>query len=290
MKDEEKRMTTLPNLTGFDSGKKQPVELELPNDVCSLFEKNKLTQNCIDLIKCLLNCGELQAKDVRGKANTIMKEQDVINLLLEKSKSHDYIGVGVGGVLISTEVVRNGNNKGKEFVLLYKRYHAPEDGLFSIVGGSVSWGEFVESALKKKFQSITKIQENDVEVRKVIRVNNHMNRDISNPYHYLSPAFYVALNGKPEKYLSWGDSRRKGNKMDVLVISSEEDLEKAFNLVSTKDKPCLAWVLIDLISDYTDYFTYTTQEAIQVHKELQEERNKLQVSLDTTLEEIIKGH
>ncbi len=95
----------------------------------------------------------------------------------------DYIGVGVGGVII------NDDNK----ILLLLRKKPPEEGCWSIPGGAVEFGETIETAILRELSEELGI---NGEIISLLRVTNHIGKD--NSFHWVSPAFLVRVTyGNP---------------------------------------------------------------------------------------------
>lgn len=99
------------------------------------------------------------------------------------NKGKDYIGVGVGAVVINSE----------NEVLLLLRKKDPERGCWSIPGGTVEYGESVEEALIRELEEELSIE---VEIVGLLRVTNHILKE--GPTHWVSPAFLVRhISGSP---------------------------------------------------------------------------------------------
>jgi 8-oxo-dGTP diphosphatase len=94
---------------------------------------------------------------------------------------HDYIGVGVGAVILDGDAV-----------LLLKRRKAPEAGCWSIPGGRVEFGETVEGALLREIKEELGC---DANIVAPLGVTNHIVDAES--VHWVSPRFVVRLSGKP---------------------------------------------------------------------------------------------
>lgn len=111
-------------------------------------------------------------------------------------KGRDYIGVGVGAVIINDN----------EEILLLLRKKSPESGRWTIPGGSVEFGERVEDAIIREVNEELGI---DVEVIKLLRVTNHIVKEEGQ--HWISPAFLVKhvsgtpVNKEPESHseINW---------------------------------------------------------------------------------------
>ncbi|MBS1595566.1 MAG: NUDIX domain-containing protein [Bacteroidetes bacterium] len=89
-------------------------------------------------------------------------------------QGRDYIGVGVGGIIVNDE----------HKILLLLRNKNPEKGCWSIPGGRVEFGEDVEDAIKREVKEELNIS---VEIVRLLRVTNHILED--KKVHWLSPAF-----------------------------------------------------------------------------------------------------
>ncbi|MEF8719282.1 MAG: NUDIX domain-containing protein [Candidatus Accumulibacter necessarius] len=98
-------------------------------------------------------------------------------------KGVDYIGVGVGAVIVNDERI-----------LLLLRKKAPEQGCWSIPGGGVEYGETIESAILREIDEELGIKG---EIISLLRVTNHIGEN--NAFHWVSPAFLVHVkSGTPQ--------------------------------------------------------------------------------------------
>lgn len=103
----------------------------------------------------------------------------------------DYIGVGVGAVLL------NDNNE----ILLILRNRPPEAGCWSIPGGKVDFFENLEDAIIREVKEEINL---DVEIVKLLGVTNHIISD--EKCHWVAPNFLVKIkdgslkNMEPEKH------------------------------------------------------------------------------------------
>lgn len=193
----------------------------------------------------------------------INSEDKLIEFLVRHLKSKRYIGVGVGGVFIYKKL-----SGSTEFVLLYKRYHEPENQVWSMLGGSSKIHEKIEDTLKRKIGRLTGMPEDSIEIKDIIRANNHNER---NKFHYLSPAFYCELKSI-SRHLYWDGRSKPKEKDNARKVHKIEKLAD-FNTIgnSTYDDPMLAWVPITLINedqldaDERPYFSSTTCKAIERH-------------------------
>lgn len=98
-------------------------------------------------------------------------------------KGVDYIGVGVGAVIINSE----------DEILLVKRLKDPEKGFWTIPGGSVEFGETIENAIVREVE-----EEIGVKVRIVtlLGITNHIIKEEKR--HWVSPAFLTKIiSGEP---------------------------------------------------------------------------------------------
>jgi len=99
-------------------------------------------------------------------------------------KGIDYIGVGVGGVIIN----------GHDEVLLLLRKCSPEIGYWTIPGGSVEFGENIEDALKREIREELGVE---IKIIKLLNIANHIVH--AEKIHYVSPEFLVEIiSGTPQ--------------------------------------------------------------------------------------------
>lgn len=248
-------MTDIPELSPFDGMED------------SKREKNRLIISetflrTFDLRKFLLNnvFGSHFEDEQDGRIIEIENEAELLKVIVQNLKAKQYIGVGVGGLYISTDI--DGDT---EYVLLYKRYHEPENQVWSMLGGSSKIHEKIEDTLQRKISRITRIPKDSIVVKDIIRANNHEEND----FHFMSPAFYVDIKN-PKSYLCWGDRKNKnGRKREVLIISEVADFLKLGK--STYDEPLLAWVPVSMINGETvdedgdGLFSFTTLSAVERH-------------------------
>jgi len=98
-------------------------------------------------------------------------------------RGKDFIGVGVGAVLINMN----------EEILLLLRKKSPEVGCWTIPGGTVEFGETIEDAILRELKEELGIES---KIIKLLRVTNHILKEEG--VHWVSPAFLVKLlNGTP---------------------------------------------------------------------------------------------
>lgn len=125
-------------------------------------------------------------------------------------KGKDYIGVGVGAVLV--------NDKAEVLLLLRKK--APEAGCWSIPGGTVEFGETIEDALLRELKEELGIES---QIIKLLRVTNHILKD--EKIHWVSPCFLVkTVSGVPEN--------RETDAHSSLAWFSVSSLPKNFTLTT----------------------------------------------------------
>lgn len=210
----------------------------------------------------------------QGLVIEIKSDEDLIKTIVEQVKSKKYIGVGVGGVYIK-EI------NSEQHVLLYKRYHEPENQMWSILGGSSKMHEKIEDTLIRKISRITNISKDSIRVKDIIRANNHE----ETTFHYLSPAFYVEIK-TPTTHLYWGDQTNKnGKKKKVEIIKTSSDLLELGE--STYENPLLAWVPVKMIdgqlldSDGDQIFSFTTIQALESHRRIYDETSKVVKAAET---------
>lgn len=254
-------------LSTFPNQAKTPTEIQVNYNLIQEFQESFNLKDFLDSIwKNSLESDKL------GATIDIKNYDTLVEFLVRHLKSKNYIGVGVGGVFTRSDILR-GN---LELVLLYKRYHEPENQVWSMLGGSSQIHERIEDTLRRKINRLTNIPQDCIEVKDIIRANNHEERD---KFHYLSPAFYYKLKSI-SRYLYWGkQSKPNDEAREVLII---EDLN-AFSTIdqSTYKEPILAWVPVSLINDdHVDtsgrpLFSYTTCQAIERHCSIREASSKI---------------
>ena len=226
-------------------------------------------KNNFDLEFFLKKCVADEEYMKRNKTSRkISSDKELIDFIIGNLQAKKYIGVGVGGVYIE-------NIHSNECVLLYKRYHEPEDQMWSILGGSSKIHEGIEETLKKKISRITKISRDAIEVQDIIRANNHEETD----FHYLSPAFYVDIKNL-SSYLYWDENVVEGDKRKKVEIIEKVDDLLALGK-STYENPLLAWVPTKIIytrngsANRKRLFAFTTVKAIEMHNNICEETKKI---------------
>ena len=100
-------------------------------------------------------------------------------------KGVDYIGVGVGAVVIE---------KGKVFITLRGKKARNEVGKWEIPGGGVEFGETLKDAIKREIK-----EENDfdIEIVELLGVNDHIIKE--EKQHWVSPTFICKIkSGVPK--------------------------------------------------------------------------------------------
>ncbi len=98
-------------------------------------------------------------------------------------KGKDYIGVGVGAIIVE-----------QDQVLLLKRLKDPEAGCWSIAGGAVDFGETIEDAIKRELKEELAV---DIEISTLLGVTNHILPEAET--HWVSPVFLVEIvSGTPK--------------------------------------------------------------------------------------------
>lgn len=136
----------------------------------------------------------------------------------------DYIGVGVGAILI--------NNEGKVFITQRGEKAQNEKGTWEIPGGSVELGETLEQALKREMK-----EEYDVEIEliELLGVFDHIIPEDNQ--HWVSPSFICKLiRGtptiiEPEKCAAIGwFSLAEAKRLPLSIITKNDIalLEKKF--------------------------------------------------------------
>ena len=94
----------------------------------------------------------------------------------------DYIGVGVGAVIVD-----------RGAVLLLKRKKAPEAGYWSIPGGRVEFGETLQAAVTREVKEELGC---DATVVAPLGVTDHIVE--GEGVHWIAPRFLVSIVGNPE--------------------------------------------------------------------------------------------
>ncbi len=232
---------------------------------------------------CNYNLPEVEEKNITKTSHDIknLSEEDIENI-----RGIRFIGVGVGGLYIRSDILEDK----REYVLLYKRYHDPEEGLLSIIGGSGVLFENIEKTLKDKFSRITKVNIEDIKVGNVIKVNNHQE---DHNYHFVSPSYYIEVNN-PSSSLIWGKIKKNEDTRKLVYIAKIVDegihsesitederkrgiiqLKELNNMQSTYKDPLLVWFPVDEIKTHGIYFAFTTKEAIKSYISTQRKFNKV---------------
>ncbi len=101
------------------------------------------------------------------------------------TKGVDYIGVGVGALIV--------NNDGKVFLAKRGRETRNESGRWEFPGGGVEFGDTIEDTIIREMKEEYGI---DIEVLELLGVNNHIILD--EKQHWVSPCFVCRIkNGEP---------------------------------------------------------------------------------------------
>lgn len=101
-------------------------------------------------------------------------------------KGIDYIGVGVGALII--------NNEGKTFLAKRGKEVRNEKGLWEFPGGGVRFGDTVEDTIIREIKEEYGV---DIEIIELLGVNNHIIPD--EKQHWVSPCFICKIiSGMPE--------------------------------------------------------------------------------------------
>lgn len=95
-------------------------------------------------------------------------------------KGKDFIGVGVGAVIL--------NNRNE--ILLLLRMKEPEQGYWTIPGGTVEMFESIEDAIIREVKEEVNLE---VKIDRLLGVTNHIIKDKS--IHWVAPAFLVKVVG-----------------------------------------------------------------------------------------------
>jgi 8-oxo-dGTP diphosphatase len=102
---------------------------------------------------------------------------------MELKKGQDYIGVGVGAVILQ-----------HEHILLLQRLKEPEAGCWGIAGGAVEFGETIEAAIVREVREELAIE---AQIITLLGVTNHI-LPMAN-VHWIAPIFLMKITaGTPE--------------------------------------------------------------------------------------------
>ncbi|WP_050607670.1 NUDIX domain-containing protein [Clostridium niameyense] len=134
-------------------------------------------------------------------------------------KGRDYIGVGVGAVILNE----------KRQMLLLLRERSPEKGYWCIPGGKVEFGETIEDAIKREVKEEVNV---DVEIIKLIGVTNHI--VLKEEVHWVAPTFLTKItqgkvkNMEPQKHkdMKWFSIN---NMPSNITITTRKALEYLYN-------------------------------------------------------------
>lgn len=117
-------------------------------------------------------------------------------------KGKDFIGVGVGAVII---------NESNE-ILLLKRVKEPESGYWTIPGGTVEFGEKIEETIVREIEEEIGVKS---AIIKLLGVTNHILPEEHT--HWVAPAFLVKIiEGTPRNMEPHSHSEMKWFSIDKL--------------------------------------------------------------------------
>lgn len=125
----------------------------------------------------------------------------------------DYIGVGVGGLLINPD----------DEVLLLRRLKPPESGCWTIPGGAVEFGECQSEALRREFLEELGVE---IEVSRLLTVVDHIvKRDAM---HFVASEYLVAIvSGEPRNLEPEKHSEIKWYRLDALPAELTQTAREA---------------------------------------------------------------
>ncbi len=132
-------------------------------------------------------------------------------------KGVDYIGVGVGAVIV--------NQEGKFFLAKRGPKAKNERGKWDFPGGGVEFGEKIEDALIREIKEEYAL---DIEVKELLEVCNHIIPE--EKQHWVSPTFLCAHKAgvpkicEPEKCEEIGWFTLEEVEQCDLTIASKQDL------------------------------------------------------------------
>lgn len=170
-------------------------------------------------LKEFLNC-ICNNEDQSINYSEINNEVKALDFILKKCKAKKYVGVGVGGLVVN-------ENFKDPLVLLYLRPKNPEKYKWSIVGGSIEFGQNAKDALINEFINIIGIQITPDDLVP-LRITNHKIINDHCNYHYLSPA-YIAKKKELVNLIN--------NKINNTNLKSDSDKQAlARNLIVPADE------------------------------------------------------
>lgn len=128
----------------------------------------------------------------------------------------DYIGVGVGAVLV--------NDKGEIFITKRGQKAKNEKGKWEIPGGSVEFGETLEKALKREMREEVGVE---IKLIELLGVYDHIISD--EKQHWVSPTFMCKIiKGTPKilepekcEVIGWF-TLENAQKLDLSLITKHD--------------------------------------------------------------------
>lgn len=215
--------------------------------------------------------------------DSIKTKKEAIEAIIKVCKAKEYVGAGVGGLLIDSK---------SEKVLLYLRPKWPEKYKWSMLGGGVEFGYNAKDALISEYKNIAGITLANSDLAP-LRITNHKLGSTSDcEYHFLSPAFIV---NNPQSAIRQVKSRQKGIKdgdinafaVQLMHDASNEDIEHLKSEISDGDfflkkwedkmienypkneikKYILKWFDIKYVISNPDRFSEPTYRALESYNE-----------------------
>lgn len=112
--------------------------------------------------------------------------QELLDIILDMKKGVDYIGVGVGAIIV--------NKEGKLFLAKRGREVRNESGKWEFPGGGVEFGDTLKKTLKREMMEEYGIE---IEPGKLLDVCDHI--IFAEHQHWVSPSFICSvLKGVPK--------------------------------------------------------------------------------------------
>jgi ADP-ribose pyrophosphatase len=136
-------------------------------------------------------------------------------------KGVDYIGVGCGALIV---------NDKNEVLLMERGVKAKNEvGFWAQPGGTVEFGETIQSAIKREIKEELNI---DIELFELLSVTDHIIKDENQ--HWVAAAYRAKIvSGKPENMepekisnIKWFPLEQLPEKLSLTTLNSADSLKK----------------------------------------------------------------
>jgi 8-oxo-dGTP diphosphatase len=135
-------------------------------------------------------------------------------------KGKDYIGIGVGAIII--------NDEGKYFLAKRGAKVRNESGKWEFPGGGVEWGELHKEALVREIKEEYDIE---IEIIKLLTIHDHLIPDEGQ--HWLSPSYICRIKSGTPKIM-------EPDKCDEIGWFTMDELKSLpLSIISRLDLPLL---------------------------------------------------